>query len=161
MSNKNDYFADVYQKLNAWLNEVKVEQKPRIEQFLKQAMLYGRAAEEMSEEKLQQFMANLKYDLHDFYQQNQAQAKHSVYLGLLNETLWDNLAKLTDKSQVEWAELIEDFEHDGNYVAGDMIGFGQLQCDTCDETLTIMHLSEVAPCAKCGGESYTRLPLNP
>lgn len=161
MSNKNEYLVDVYHKLNAWLVEVKEEQKPRIEEFLQQATLYGKAAEEMTEEKLQQFLANLRYDLHDFYQQTQSQAKHSVYLGLLNETLWDNLAKLTDKSQVEWAELIEDFDHDGQYKANDMIGFGQLQCETCDQTLTIMHFSEVAPCAKCGGDTFTRIPLNP
>ncbi len=161
MRNKNDFFADVYRKLNFWLNEIKLVQNPRIEQFLSQAMLYAKTAEHMTEDKLQQFMANLKYDLHDFYQQNQSQVKHSIYLGLLNEALWDNLAQLTDKSQVEWVELLEDFEHDGNYQTGDMIGFGQLQCDTCDETLTIMHFSEVPFCVKCSGKSYTRKPLNP
>jgi len=161
MAKKNDYFAEVYQKLNAWLEEVKTEQKPRIEHFLKQAKSYAIAAEEMSEEKLHQFMANLRYDLQDFYQQNQSEAKHSVYLGLLNEALWDNLAQLTDKSQVEWAELIEDFEHDGQYHTGDFIGFGQLTCDKCQQTLTVMHLSEVAPCAHCGGDSFTRVPLTP
>ncbi len=161
MPNDNDYFAYVYHKLNAWLNEVKSERKPRIDEFLKQAMLYTKAAEQMSEEKLTQFMVNLKYDLYDFYQQNQSQVKHSVYLGLLNEALWENLAQLTDKSQVEWAELIEDFTHEGNYQVGDMIGFGQLHCRLCDHSITIMHYSEVAPCANCGGKSFTRLPLNP
>ena len=161
MAQNNDYFAEIYQKLNAWLEEVKAEQKPRISEFLHQASRYAKAAETMSEEKLQQFMANLRYDLHDFYQQNQSQAKHSVYLGLLNETLWDNLAKLTDKSQVEWAELLEDFEHDGKYNTGDMIGFGELQCDNCQQTLTVIHMSEIAPCAHCGHNTFTRSPLNP
>ena len=36
MPNDNDYFAYVYHKLNAWLNEVKSERKPRIDEFLKQ-----------------------------------------------------------------------------------------------------------------------------
>jgi len=111
MSQENDYFADIYRKLNDWLVEVKSEQKPNIDEFIKQTKLYVGTAESMSEEKLQQFIDNLRYDLHDFYQLNRTQAKNSVYLGLLNETLWDNLGKLTDKSQVEWAELVDDFNH--------------------------------------------------
>lgn len=161
MSHQNDYFDDIYQKLNNWLIEIKAEQKPHMEAFLKQAKLYADAAETMSEEKLQQFIDNLKYDLYDFYQLNRAQAKHSVYLGLLNEALWDNLAKLTDKSQVEWAELVDDFSHDGQYKSGDFIGFGKLQCEQCDETITIMHFSEISNCVHCGSADFTRLPLNP
>ena len=56
---------------------------------------------------------------------------------------------------------VEDFEHDGIYKAGDIIGFGELVCQQCDEKIHIMHVSEVAVCAKCGGESFTRLPLDP
>ncbi|PKI16825.1 zinc ribbon-containing protein [Colwellia sp. 12G3] len=161
MSQQNDYFADIYRKLNDWLVEVKVEQKPHIDEFIKQAKLYASAAETMSEEKLQQFIDNLKYDLHDFYQLNRTQAENSVYLGLLNETLWDNLAKLTDKSQVEWAELVDDFNHDGLYKSGDFIGFGELQCEQCDEITTIVHFSQIGECVHCGSTDFIRLPLNP
>jgi len=161
MKQQNDYFADIYQKLNTWLNEVKEEQTPQINEFVKQARLYANAAETMSAEKLHQFTENLKYDLHDFYQQNSAEVKHSVYLGLLNEALWDNLAKLTDKSQVEWAELVDDFNHNGHYQLGDIIGFGELECQKCHQTIQITHCSELGVCAKCGGESFIRQPLTP
>ena len=161
MVEKKEYLMVVYQNLNAWLNEVKEIQKTKITALIKQATLYAKAAEEMSEEKLSQFADNLSYDLHDFYQQNQSQAKHSIYLGLLNETLWANLAKLTDKSQVEWAELVDDFKHDGVYHRGDIIGFGEIACQHCQHTLTLMHASELGVCAQCGGETFTRLPLDP
>ena len=161
MSQENDYFADIYRKLNDWLVEVKSEQKPNIDEFIKQTKLYVGTAESMSEEKLQQFIDNLRYDLYDFYQLNRTQAKNSVYLGLLNETLWDNLGKLTDKSQVEWAELVDDFNHDGVYKSGDFIGFGELQCERCDERTTIMHFSEISDCLHCGSTDFIRLPLNP
>ena len=161
MSYPNDYFADIYQKLNGWLSEVKDTQKPHVDEFVKQAKLYANAAETMSEEKLHQFTENLKYDLHDFYQLNRSQAKSSVYLGLLNEALWEQLAKLTDKSQVEWAELVDDFSHDGLYQSGDFIGFGELQCEQCDEKTTIMHFSEISDCVHCGASSFIRLPLKP
>ncbi|MBU2871086.1 zinc ribbon-containing protein [Colwellia sp. E2M01] len=161
MSQQNDYFADVYKKLNNWLVEMKIQQKPNIDEFIKQAKLYAGAIESMSEEKLQQFTANLKYDLHDFYQLNKNQAEHSVYLGLLNEALWENLAKLTDKSQVEWAELVDDFDHDGVYKSGDFIGFGELQCEQCDAKISITHFSEINDCAHCGSSDFIRQPLNP
>lgn len=161
MTDKKEYLMEVYQNLNAWLNEAKEIQKPKINEMLKQAKLYGQAVEHMSEEKVSQFVDNIKHDLHDFYQQNQSQAKHSIYLGLLKESLWSNLAQLTDKSQVEWAELVDDFEHDGIYHAGDVIGFGELECQQCQETVTVNYASELGVCAKCGGEIFTRLPLNP
>jgi len=161
MTNKKEYLMEVYQDLSNWLDEMKTIQKPKISELVKRVKLYVEAAENMSEDKVNQFADNLKHDLHDFYQQNQSQAKHSIYLGLLNETLWSNLAQLTDKSQVEWAELVEDFEHDGIYKTGDIIGFGELVCQDCDEKIHIMHVSAVAPCAECGGESFIRLPLDP
>lgn len=161
MPKNNEYFVEMYQNLNAWLEEMTELQKPRIEELLHKSKVYGKALEDMSEEKLTQFIDNLKYDLHDFYVQNQQEVKHSVYLGLLNETLWSNLAQLTDKSQVEWAELEEDFQHKGEYKAGDMIGFGELECTQCNEKTIISHLSEVLPCSYCGGEDFIRLALQP
>jgi len=161
MINKKEYLVEIYQDLSNWLDEMKELQKPRVTELIKHAKLYAEAAENMSEEKINQFTDNLKHDLYDFYQQNQSQAQHSIYLGLLNEALWSNLAQLTDKSQVEWAELLEDFDHDGIYKTGDIIGFGELVCQQCDEKTHIMHVSEVAACAKCGGDSFTRLPLDP
>lgn len=161
MAEEKEYLIDVYQKLNAWLNEVTEIQKPKVNEILKQAKLYAKALEHMTEEKLAQFVDNLRFDLHDFYQLNQAQAAHSIYLGLLEESLWATLAQLTDKSQVEWAGLVEDFEHDGRYHAGDIIGFGELACQQCQQTITVMHASELGVCAKCGGEVFSRLPLTP
>jgi len=157
----NDYFADIYRKLNTWLDEVKSEHKPHVEEFVSQAKRYGVALEHMSEEKVQQFIENLKYDLHDFYQLNRSQAQDSLYLTLLNETMWQKLAGLTDKSQVEWSELVDDFSHDGIYRQGDIIGFGELACNECDETIQIVHRCEVQTCIHCGHNTFTRLPLKP
>lgn len=124
---------EVYQNLSDWLDEMKEIQKPRINELVNQAKAYTKTAEGMTEEKLNQFVDNFTYDLHDFYQLNQAEIKHSIYLNLLNERMWASLAHLTDKSQVEWAELVDDFEHDGIYKVGDIIGFGELVCQQCNE----------------------------
>lgn len=161
MNNKKEYLMDVYKDLSNWLDEMSEIQKPKVIELVKRALLYAKAAEDMSEEKINQFTDNLKYDLYDFYQQNQAEVKDSTYLSLLNESLWSNLAKLTDKSQVEWAELVEDFDHDGIYKTGDIIGFGELVCEQCDETMQITHIGEVIDCTKCGNNTFTRTPFEP
>lgn len=161
MTKNKEYLMDVYQSLSDWLDEMKEIQKPRVNELVNQANLYAKAAEGMTEEKLGQFVDNLKYDLHDFYQQNQTEIKHSIYFDLLNEKMWASLAHLTDKSQVEWAELVDDFEHDGIYNVGDVIGFGELVCQKCEEKTHIMHVCEVVACVNCGGDSFTRLPLDP
>lgn len=161
MTNNKERLVEIYQELTNWLEEMKTIQKPKMVELVKQAKAYAKAAENMSEEKVNQFVANLKYDLHDFYQQNQTEAKNSTYIGLLNETMWSTLAQLTDKSQVEWAELVEDFEHDGIYEKGDFIGFGELVCQQCRDSVYVMHLTEVNACEKCGGEQFIRLPFDP
>lgn len=161
MSQQKSNLTDIYNKLNAWLDDFKTSSKPQAIQLLREAKRYAGAAEDMSEEKLKQFVDNLKYDLHDFYQLNKTQADNSFYLGLLKETLWENLGQLTDKSQVEWAELVDDFEHNGRYHSGDFIGFGELKCQECLEHITILHFSEVTDCIHCGAKEFERLPLNP
>ena len=161
MTEKKEYLMEVYQNLSDWLDEVKEIQKPRVDELIKQAKLYAKAAEGMTEDKLNQFTANLKYDLHDFYTQNQTEIKHSIYLNLLNESLWSNLAQLTDKSQVEWSEFYEDIEHEGQYNTGEYIGFGELECKQCHEKSSYSRLSQINNCQHCNGSQFIRNAFKP
>jgi len=155
---KND-LTRIYQQLATWFQEVKSHELTSLVELVEQAKKYLTAAEDLPEEKIKQFVDNLKYDLIQFYQQSKQEAQHSIYLGLLNETLWSELAKITDTTQVEWAELEEDFKHDGIYKAGDMIGFGVLVCQHCQYEVEYTHLSEVIPCPKCQHTTFTRHSL--
>ncbi len=160
MTNKNN-FNDFYHRLATWLSDVKKHELTHVVELVEQAKVVLKAAESIPEEKVKQFVDNFKYDLHEFYQQNQEEAKHSIYLGLLNESFWALLVKITDKSQVEWAELCEDFEHKGDYQKGDAIGFGLLECKKCHKNLLISHLSTVHECLHCGHEHFIRHSLTP
>ena len=161
MSNTASNQENLYSKLLHWLDDVNAHEMTDFVEFIEHAKAYFNAAEALPEAKVKQFIDNFTYDLNEFYRQNQSDAKHSVYLGLLNETLWLNLARMTDKSQVEWAELSDDFQHQGTYQTGDVIGFGELACKKCQQTITIYHLSEVSDCANCGGSEFFRHPLSP
>lgn len=161
MDKENSRFQDVYDKLVVWIEDTKAHELSSVVAFVEQAKTVLLAAEQIPEQQFTQFISNLKYDLAEFYQQHQAQAKHSVYLELLSETLWLSLAQMTDKSQVEWAELLEDFQHDGEYATGDHIGFGELECQTCKHRVIYSHANTITDCIKCNSNKFTRLSLTP
>jgi len=161
MTNKNHVFNDFYQNISEWIEDAKAHEITKIVEVVEQAKSYLAAAEHIPEKKVKQFIDSFVYDLHEFYQRNQTQAQDSLYLALLNESLWQSLATLTDKSQVEWSELMDDFEHDGLYHVDDYIGFGELECKNCHERLSVTHLSKVTSCIHCGGEQFIRHGMKP
>lgn len=161
MKSKNSVFQDLYQALVIWAEDVNQHEITDIVEKVEQSKLYLQAAEQLPEEKVKQFVDNLRFDIKEFIEQSEAQAKHSLYLGLLNESFWKNMQSITDKSQVEWSELDDDFKHQGIYKTGDFIGFGILECQECHEKVTYTHASDVVDCFACGGTSFIRLPFSP
>jgi hypothetical protein len=161
MPDKATGFEAFYQKMSQWIEDSKQHEITKIVELVETAKAYLSAAESLPELRVKQFFDNFQYDLNEFYQQYQTQMQHSVYLGLLNETFWAKLAQMTDQAQVEWTEIGDDFEHDGVYQTGDLIGFGKLECQQCGNTQLIFHPSEVADCQQCAGKAFVRRSLTP
>ncbi|XQW85973.1 zinc ribbon-containing protein [Thalassotalea piscium] len=160
MSNKT-LFDDFYNKLSVWLTDVKQHEVTQIVELVEEAKVVLSAAESIPEDKVKQFIDNFKYDLHEFYKQNEEEAKHSIFLGLMNESFWAALAEITDQSQVEWTELGDDFELKGDYQVGDYIGFGKLICAKCHESVIILHPTKVTECINCHHTHFIRESLSP
>ncbi|MBO9491609.1 zinc ribbon-containing protein [Endozoicomonas sp. G2_1] len=154
-------FDRVYRQLSVWLEDVNQHELVSLIELVEKTKQYLHAAEQIPEQQLQQFTDNLQHDLVDFYHQYQDQSRGSTYLGLLTENWWAQLALMTDKTQVEWAELLEDFEHRGEYREGDYIGFGELVCDSCHHSTHVYHYSQVIACPHCGGKHFIRKALKP
>jgi hypothetical protein len=161
MKSKNSIFQDLYQALVTWAEDVNQHEITDIVEGVEQSKLYLKAAEQLPEDKVKQFLDNFRFDIEEVIQQSQAQVKDSLYISLLTESFWNNMRSITDKSQVEWSELDDDFKHHGEYQSGDFIGFGILQCQNCHEKITYSHASDVADCFSCGGSTFTRLPFSP
>lgn len=150
-------FAErTFENIANWLVDIKEHELTSIVELVEKAKQYLLAAEALPEQKVSQFAENLRFDLKEFYQLNQKQASESVYLGLMNETFWRALAKVTDQSQVEWAELCEDFDHDGIYHKGDYIGFGDLECLNCHHRIAVAHFTEIGECFQCNNGKFKR-----
>jgi hypothetical protein len=161
MKTENSVFQKLYQAVLVWAEDINQHEITHMIEKVEQSKLYLQAAEQLPEDKVTQFIDNLRFDIKEFIEQNKAQAKHSLYLGLLNESFWKNMQAITDKSQVEWSELDDDFKHRGEYKSGDFIGFGFLECKHCHEKVTYSRASDVADCFSCGGTSFMRLPFSP
>lgn len=155
------WFSDINNKLTHWLDAVQHNELLDISAFIEQVKVAATQVENVSEEKLAQFSENLKQDLIEFYQQSNNEAKHSVYLAVLSEVWWKTLADMSDKSQIEWAELSDDLKNDGQYKKGDVIGFGVLACQQCQEVTHITHYTIVDSCIHCGNDTFNRLLLEP
>ena len=149
MTKKPNTPNSLYNHLNHWFDEAESPELTHIIELVEEAKKWVKSAESIPEEKCQQFMVNFKLDLLEFYQQSQSTIQHSLYIQLLKESFWEKLSLITDQAQVEWAELQEDFVHDGLYKKGDFIGFGEVECLTCNYIQRVHHVTVLSLCIKC------------
>lgn len=158
---KKSFIEDLYSRLSTWIEDVNTHELTDMVELVEKAKSFASAAESIPEEKVKQFVSHFQGELVDFYHLNQKQADNSIYLGLMSESFWQVVAKITDKAQVEWVELLEDFEHQGDYKEGDIIGFGMLSCKNCQHRQEYSHLSEVMCCPECQHKHFRRIGFAP
>jgi hypothetical protein len=83
-----------------------------------------------------------------------------MVIGIEN-TLWQWLSEITDRSQVEWHELLQDFKHHGVYKSGEIINQGKLTCNKCGHQMQIDFPGVIPDCPKCDYNEFSREPLTP
>lgn len=156
MNKPNSDYQDVFDKIYLWLQKAKQDELNSIKSWVAKAEEVIDAAEELSINEFQLSVDSFKQDLVGLYKLNQQDADNSLYLRSLQEGLWQKLAQMTDQSQVEWSELVDDFSHDGIYHEGDSIGFGQLVCRNCQHEVDIYHAVTIVACTECGSTEFSR-----
>ena len=118
-------------------------------------------ATELSAEEFAQKSTFLKRDLSMFFHHYGQDMAESDYVQTIKESVWKELADLTDKAQIEWQELAQDFRHEGTYEAGEWIGMGVIVCKNCHYKMAIVHPEEVPACPQCYGKTFLREALAP
>ncbi|PIJ48792.1 hypothetical protein BL250_02465 [Erwinia sp. OLTSP20] len=113
----------------------------------------------------EQILQALRRDLSEFarsYQENQAEEfSDSVFMRVIRQSLWKELADITDRSQLEWHDVFEDLNHHGVYHSGEVVGLGKLVCERCQFTREIYTPETLAHCPQCGHDSFYRQPFTP
>ncbi len=67
-------------------------------------------------------IAAVKRDLEEFarsYEESHEDESDSVFMRVIKESLWQELADITDKTQLEWREVFQDLNHHGVYHSGE------------------------------------------
>lgn len=104
----------------------------------------------------------LKRDIADYLQEkNATDLSHSPTVIAVENTLWHWLSEITDRSQVEWHEVTQDFKHNGLYQSGEIIGQGTLVCTACGHEMRIEFPGVIPDCPECDCGQFTREALTP
>lgn len=148
--------AQFKQKYQQWLSELEEalaragqQQVLNILAFTETLTAYVNAGKALSAYETQLFIETLKRQLQQTEDANELPAMWS-------EELWQQLSKITDKTQVEWSELMDDFKHQGVYYQGEYVGMGRYRCSSCQESIDYTHPAELLCCADCRGIQFFR-----
>ena len=121
-----------------------------------------RLKEQAGEDELALVEQFLKRDIASFLREQNADSfSHSPTVITLENTLWHWLSEITDRSQVEWHELTQDFKHHGYYQSGDIVNQGIMVCTNCGNEMSIEFPSTISDCPECDNGEFTREPLTP
>jgi hypothetical protein len=145
-------FAQRYQQWLAQLSQAllqaRTEQVAPLVEFVDKVQAYVKAGSDLTAYESQLFIET-------FRRQLQEDEQPSIW----PEALWLELSRVTDKTQVEWQELLQDLEHQGIYAQGEMVGMGVYCCRSCQQCLPYYHPAELQSCLQCGGLHFNRKGL--
>ncbi|MFJ5481941.1 zinc ribbon-containing protein [Pectobacterium actinidiae] len=119
---------------------------------------------ELTQKEIEQVIQAVQRDLEEFarsYNESQDEFTDSVFMRVIKESLWQELADITDKTQLEWREIFKDVNHHGVYHSGEVVGLGNLVCENCHYHIAF-YTPEVLPlCPKCSHDLFHRQPFQP
>ncbi|POE24351.1 hypothetical protein BV923_01935 [Pectobacterium odoriferum] len=119
---------------------------------------------ELTQKEIEEVIQAVQCDLEEFarsYNESQDEFTDSVFMRVIKESLWQELADITDKTQLEWREIFKDVNHHGVYHSGEVVGLGNLVCENCHHHIAF-YTPEVLPlCPKCSHDLFHRQPFQP
>ena len=122
------------------------------------------ATGELTRSEVEGVLRAVRRDLEEFarsYGENEEDLNDSVFMRVIRQSVWKELADITDKSQLEWREVFQDLNHHGVYQSGEVVGLGNLVCEKCHFTRAIYKPETLTRCAECGHDQFQRQPFAP
>ena len=143
---------DFTHKYQQWLNQLsdavrqaKEQQVTQLFELGETIKAYLKAGSDLTAYETTLFLETLK-----------RQSAEEELPSLWPEALWYELSQVTDKTQLEWQELAQDFRHKGVYFQGEMVGMGRYRCEKCLTHIDYTHPAELLACSHCGGVQFFR-----
>ena len=166
MSERSSALLSLYEALIAQVksdfsddNSMTVKELYKVVTTSKQFLILKDQAKEDELALVEQF---LKRDIASYLQEkNATDLSHSPTMIAVENTLWHWLSEITDRSQVEWHEVSQDFKHHGYYQSGEIVGQGTMVCTNCGHEMRIEFPGVISECPECDSEQFTREALAP
>jgi hypothetical protein len=157
---KWDYpkWVDTFQN---WLGNSTNNEMKNLVHFFDRSGEWWATAKELTSDEFAQKSTYLKRDLLMFYRHYQQDMAESNFVQAIKESAWKELADMTDKAQIEWQELEQDFRHQGIYKKGEWVGMGTIVCKSCHYKMEFVHPEELPACPDCGESTFLREALAP
>ena len=156
--------AQHYQQMISSLSERLTQGDRDIDGMVERARQQLMMHSDLSRNEVNEVTRAVRRDLEEFarsYQENESDATDSVFMRVIRESLWKELADITDKSQLEWREVFQDLNHHGVYHSGEVVGLGNLVCEKCHYHLAVYTPDVLPRCPKCGHDQFQRRPFEP
>ncbi|QYK02312.1 zinc ribbon-containing protein [Shewanella psychrotolerans] len=140
-------------------NSMTVKELYKVVTASKEFLVLKQQAKEDEIALVEQF---LKRDIANYLQEkNATDLSHSPSVIVAENTLWHWLSEITDRSQMEWHEVSQDFKHNGYYQSGEIVGQGVMVCTECGHEMRIEFPGVIPDCPKCDCGQFTREALAP
>lgn len=156
--------AQYYRELVASLSERLRNGERDIDALVEQARERVIKTGELTRTEVDELTRAVRRDLEEFamsYEESLKEESDSVFMRVIKESLWQELADITDKTQLEWREVFQDLNHHGVYHSGEVVGLGNLVCEKCHFHLPIYTPEVLTLCPKCGHDQFQRRPFEP
>ncbi len=157
-----DNVAKYYRELLASLSHQLEQGERDIDALVAAGHRHLLAAGDLTRAEVDNLTRAVRRDLEEFarsYDESREENTDSVFTRVIKESLWQELADITDKTQLEWQEIFKDVSHHGVYTSGEVVGLGNLVCERCHHTLAF-YTPEVLPlCPECGFDQFQRRPF--
>ena len=156
--------AQIYRELVATLTERLRNGERDIDALVTQARAKVAQTSELTRTEVDELIRAVRRDLEEFamsYGESQEDESDSVFLRVIKESIWQELADITDKTQLEWREVFQDLNHHGVYHSGEVVGLGNLVCEKCHHHIAVYTPDVLPLCPKCGHDQFQRRPFEP
>jgi hypothetical protein len=103
--------AQFYRELVATLTERLRNGERDIDALVEQARARVSQTGELTRTEVEEVTRAVRRDLEEFarsYEESQDEVTDSVFMRVIKESLWQELADITDKTQLEWREVFQD-----------------------------------------------------
>lgn len=160
MSKLQNAYETFILRLKQEIHDTETVQSQRLDELIEQTQAYLEAAGELTQDEWALIAQYVREDLQQFEQAPGGYADSAFYQSL-KESIWGWLLDLSDRSQLQWVEMLADIRHKGHYQVGDRVGLGIVVCERCGYRRVVLHPEKLSSCIQCEGTHFRREPLTP